>query len=1222
MRRWQLAICSTLGWILAISLARVGVAQPGLPAGREIGYIERFALAEDRGQVLEELIPGTEDYYYYHCLHCQNTGDLDRAEALLTEWRTKRRDSPAMRDMLARQMLLTYPRNPQRTLDFLRNELHLNLHHAPPSKDRSSRMPHTLDVAAEAGKWTVESLIARDPTLAQIETSALPQLLDQNLAPQQLRALLSRIDRADHPRIVDRIAEELRMRDAKEFGWAPVHALLTLEQLESLATKLPRLRESEAYIRAYAARLAPPGDQTLEDPLTRRAYLERLAAWARALPPSQNSLKALVLARLLELNMQEGRWDRELFLEYLALPRNVVYYNPLVVRQGTRNLANLNFALQPEIPLRPIRDDSVLVRRYLEHFLQTASSTDDYAPYLDRDYLARVLAETRILYGIGDAAQWYARLSPDAQRELRNRIELRFAPQNPLRIRVEESAKLQVELKNVPELIVRVYEINTLAYYRHRQQPISSDIDLDGLVPNATWRIAYDLPADRRHVETLDFSEHMPGRGVWVVDLFGGGRRARTVVRKGQLFAVDRLGDAGHVFQIFDDQDNLVTTAHLEIDGQVYEAEATGAIVVPYAEEEKTRWMMVVDRGFATRQQFVHRAETYHLEAALVLEEQALVPGQRGRLILHPRLTCNGQPISMTLLEDVTLEIRTTDADGIESSIFSGSIDATDTDDLLHEFLVPSRIRQVRVELQGRIYNRSKDQYEDLVAVHSRTCCTAEDSLTIADLYLQRTSEGARVYALGRNGEPVSGLPLTVAIKPKGFTRLHPFQLATDQHGKITLQGIEAAERVQVSGRGLAAPLTFATETIDRAWPERIQVPQGTPIRLPLGAATDRADDFLLQEMRGGTVYGRPEGKLRIVPGMVVLEDLPAGEFQLIDYSRHHLTQLFVTSGKTSGDYVFGHRHIIEPTKLPPAIIESAQIIDGRVAIHLAQWDAATRVHIVGTVFEPSVSRAAMDVTQPGYARWSRGYARNLFVDSLTLDEEYRYILDRQTAEKFPGNLLPQPSLLIHPWEITTAENLARDAQAGDAIPNMAEPQSRAGKRGSRMRRGEATDERGRRSYAFLRRNAVVRANLMPDVDGWVYLDGQQLDGCSTVLCLAVHPLGNDARQVPLPVERVPVRDLRLARAFDLDQPMQRVRRIDVIEQGQPLRFEDANSGRVQLYTTVADVFDLYATLVDSPHWDDFRFLRHWDVLEDAAKRLEYDAHGCHELDLFLYFKD
>ena len=35
----------------------------------EIGYIEDFALAKDRAEALKQLIPGTEDYYYYHCLH-------------------------------------------------------------------------------------------------------------------------------------------------------------------------------------------------------------------------------------------------------------------------------------------------------------------------------------------------------------------------------------------------------------------------------------------------------------------------------------------------------------------------------------------------------------------------------------------------------------------------------------------------------------------------------------------------------------------------------------------------------------------------------------------------------------------------------------------------------------------------------------------------------------------------------------------------------------------------------------------------------------------------------------------------------------------------------------------------------------------------------------------------------------------------------------------------
>ncbi len=47
--------------------------------------LEQFALAEDRAEVLKELIPGTEEYYFYHCLHYQNTGRLDEVEKLLDD---------------------------------------------------------------------------------------------------------------------------------------------------------------------------------------------------------------------------------------------------------------------------------------------------------------------------------------------------------------------------------------------------------------------------------------------------------------------------------------------------------------------------------------------------------------------------------------------------------------------------------------------------------------------------------------------------------------------------------------------------------------------------------------------------------------------------------------------------------------------------------------------------------------------------------------------------------------------------------------------------------------------------------------------------------------------------------------------------------------------------------------------------------------------------------
>ena len=49
----------------------------------EIDYLEDFSLAPDRSVALEQLVPGTEDYYFYHCLHLQNTGQFEAVEELL-----------------------------------------------------------------------------------------------------------------------------------------------------------------------------------------------------------------------------------------------------------------------------------------------------------------------------------------------------------------------------------------------------------------------------------------------------------------------------------------------------------------------------------------------------------------------------------------------------------------------------------------------------------------------------------------------------------------------------------------------------------------------------------------------------------------------------------------------------------------------------------------------------------------------------------------------------------------------------------------------------------------------------------------------------------------------------------------------------------------------------------------------------------------------------------
>ncbi len=97
------------------------------PAG-EIGYIEDFSLADDRGVPLGQLIPGTDDHFYYHALHLQNNGQLDRVDDLLAPWIKQHEYTDRVREILNRQALLKYEKNRQTSLEYIRQQLQFLLY--------------------------------------------------------------------------------------------------------------------------------------------------------------------------------------------------------------------------------------------------------------------------------------------------------------------------------------------------------------------------------------------------------------------------------------------------------------------------------------------------------------------------------------------------------------------------------------------------------------------------------------------------------------------------------------------------------------------------------------------------------------------------------------------------------------------------------------------------------------------------------------------------------------------------------------------------------------------------------------------------------------------------------------------------------------------------------------------------------------------------------------
>src|SRR5580658_255147 len=89
-----------------------------IAAAGEVGYVEDFALAKDRAASLRQLIPGTEDYYYYHCLHFLNTEQFEKVDDFAKPWLQRCGQTPRLTEIQTRHALLTYERNPERSLTY------------------------------------------------------------------------------------------------------------------------------------------------------------------------------------------------------------------------------------------------------------------------------------------------------------------------------------------------------------------------------------------------------------------------------------------------------------------------------------------------------------------------------------------------------------------------------------------------------------------------------------------------------------------------------------------------------------------------------------------------------------------------------------------------------------------------------------------------------------------------------------------------------------------------------------------------------------------------------------------------------------------------------------------------------------------------------------------------------------------------------------------------
>ncbi len=100
------------------------------------------------------------------------------------------------------------------------------------------------------------------------------------------------------------------------------------------------------------------------------------------------------------------------------------------------------------------------------------------------------------------------------------------------------------------------------------------------------------------------------------------------------------------------------------------------------------------------------------------------------------------------------------------------------------------------------------------------------------------------------------------------------------------------------------------------------------------------------------------------------------------------------------------------------------------------------------------------------------------------------------------------------------------------------------------------------------------------------------------------------------------MRDQRLKAAFDRELHLAQTQRVDVVPPNEKKLLGDHARDGLQAYSSIADVYRLYGTLLQNNDWEKFSFITQWHKLTDEQRRAHYNEMACHELKFFLYHKD
>eukprot|EP00850_Spirogloea_muscicola_P015254 SM000115S23933 [mRNA] locus=s115:384190:394139:+ [translate_table: standard] len=635
-----------------------------------------------------------------------------------------------------------------------------------------------------------------------------------------------------------------------------IHSKLTLQQMDELRDKLPEVATMPQYVHYYCQKLQPSADLSLLDDTELSSFLDRLQPIALL----STTLQAEVLLGRLMLGMHRGRYDPAILKAFLKVhkhrgqpPDYVNTSHPAYIKQTEVNMHDVTRNNHVEsfldglVPGWQAFDAPAVVKAYFLALFSQARSTefldahDDVrgtledwqdlfqAGLLSEVYCTRLLAEARLCAGVQNPSEYLdilrraheadRRIGPSetAASALFERVEIDFSPANPRVWSANADITLQVILKHVPELTIKVFEINLLNYFTENPEQcvVQPDIDLDGYTPGheEVRRMKSMSPLLRNEVQ-LQLHEFQMQRGCVVVDLSGNGAASRAIFHKGSLSValpcfyflsfVERQSAAGHVMRVLREDGSWAGATTTAIaDGREYHAEGKlNEIVIPFSSHlVPWRRVLLCEGSMVSVGFFKHHQERYELQANMWLSEGSLLAKQEAPLVVRTSLLVNGFPAPLAVLESPRIVVTQRCKGAVTISHEVPHVVLSDDEDLVHSLRVHHEAEGFTVTLSASVRLISKGGVVEKLSA-SRDWAVEQavgDLGTVDDLYLTRDENGYKIAVKGLAGEAKPGRVVGITLRHMLAMIWSPetTELATDGVGFChlgQLHGVAAVE--------------------------------------------------------------------------------------------------------------------------------------------------------------------------------------------------------------------------------------------------------------------------------------------------------------------------------------------------------------------------------------------------------------------------------------------